>query len=276
VALLVNGMQSSGRPGTAPGRRTSLAVPAAALASVGTSRDARGVFDIGRSCRFLVGIAILALGACSSPPRPADGRAAPLPGTAAPAALARYEVTDSEFTVRVFRDGPLARLGHNHVIASTALTGRIELREPVTASVLSLSLPLDSLTVDEPARRREAGGEFPGEVAEPDREGTRRNMLGPAQLDAGRFPALHIESAGIEQAGDGLRITARVSLAGATHEIVVPATVTMDGTTLTARGEFVLSHADLGLTPFSVAFGALRVRDDLHLAYHVRARRAAP
>jgi hypothetical protein len=185
-----------------------------------------------------------------------------------------YEVTASEVTVRVYRGGALATLGHNHVIASTALAGRIELREPLTASTLELALPLDSLTVDERPRRLAAGSDFPDNLTESDREGTRRNMLGPALLDAARFPVLRLTGVAIEGGAGEFRVRTQVALAGMEREILVPVRVDVRGKELVAQGEFVLTHAELGLTPFGAALGALRVRDDMLVAYRLVARSA--
>jgi hypothetical protein len=55
---------------------------------------------------------------------------------------------------------------------------------------------------------------------------------------------------------------------------VVPARLELDGDTLTASGRFTLTHAQLGLSPFSVALGALRVREDIEVGYRLSARRA--
>lgn len=196
------------------------------------------------------------------------------PVTVAPAkTVVAYEVAASDVTIRVYRDGPLARLGHNHVIASTALSGRIELADPVTASTLDLSLPLGSLQVDDPARRAAAGADFPGTLTEADREGTRRNMLGPALLDAARFPVVRLTSVSVEQREGTLYVTTRVDVAGRTSEIVVPVVMEIRDGTLSAHGAFTVTHAELGLTPFSVGLGALRVGDGIEVAFTLTARR---
>ena len=218
-------------------------------------------------------MAALSLGACAPAPRPDSGSVL-RPSAAAVSAGQPYEIVESDVTVRVYRDGPLARLGHNHVIASTGVTGRVVLAESVSRSTLELSLPLDSLTVDEPARRAAAGSDFPDNVTEADREGTRRNMLGTALLDAATFPAVHLASVAVAEREGILYVTARVDITGHVREIVVPVTLETQGPTLVARGEFTVTHAELGLVPFSVAMGALRVRDDLQVAYRLVARKA--
>lgn len=222
---------------------------------------------------LLATVLLAGLVSCAAPPRPAAGP--PVPEATRPVAAAGtlYEVLDSDVTVRVYRDGPLAELGHNHVIASTGLTGQIELRRPLAATTLTLELPLGSLVVDDQARREAAGGEFPGTLNEPDREGTRANMLGASLLDAAHFPAVLLESLAIDGESPDFRVTTRVSIAGRQRDIVVPVKLELDGDTLTASGSFTVTHAALGLSPFSVALGALRVREDIQVGYRLSARR---
>lgn len=224
-----------------------------------------------RLARFPVTIVITALTACAAPPRPEEP-AGPTPAARAASAVA-YEVTESDLAVRVYRAGPLAELGHNHVIASTALAGRIDLREPLSDSTLELSLPLEQLVVDESPRRQAAGSDFPDNLTEGDKEGTRRNMLGPALLDATRYPVLRLTSVAVAGEAGTYRVTARIDLAGRRHDIVVPAAIELGEGRLVARGEFKLTHAELGLAPFSAALGALRVREDMLVSYRIVARR---
>ena len=223
-------------------------------------------------CRTRQGflLAVLMLAGCAAPPRPAPVPVVPTP-VATPGIV--YEVTGSDVMVRVYRDGPLASLGHNHVIASTGLTGRFIVREPLPASSFELELPLASLTVDEPARRAAAGADFPGELAAEDREGTRRNMLGPGLLAADRFPVIRVQSQSIELRGKALAVTMRVDIAGAPRVLVVPVELQQAADTLEAHGRLTVSHAELGLVPFSIAFGALRVREDIDVEFRVSARR---
>jgi hypothetical protein len=50
--------------------------------------------------------------------------------------------------------------------------------------------------------------------------------------------------------------------------------VSFEGDRLRVRASMRLHHADLGLVPFSVALGALRVRDEIELDCRLEARRA--
>lgn len=225
--------------------------------------------------KFLIVLTALA-GGCALPPRQLPP-AAPVTQVVAPAGPYQgYEVVSSRIEIRVYRDGPMAQLGHNHLITSDALTGTIQLREPARDSSFNLELLLDSLVVDDPASRSTAGPEFAKEVPEADREATRRNMLGTALLDAERQPVLRLTAQGLEGGPDEYIAQVRVGLRGEERIIGVPLSVQVDGDRLSARANLKLHHADLGLTPFSVALGALRVRDDFDVDCRVEAQRIQP
>ncbi len=70
------------------------------------------------------------------------------------------------------------------------------------------------------------------------------------------------------------RARVRVGLRGGEHVVSVPFTVTIEGGSLHAHASFHLTHAEIGLTPFTVALGALRVRDDFEIDLRLEARRA--
>ncbi len=217
-------------------------------------------------------LALVVLTGCAAPQRPA----VPPPEELPPAAGIPYQVVAAELVLRVYRDGPLARFGHNHIIASTGLTGTVLLREPLEMSSLVIELPLESLVVDEPERRRAAGEDFAPDVPEADRAATRANMLGEQLLNAAAFPVITVRADALAAVERGYRVQGRVTLAGRTVGLELPAELTFDGDRLQASGELVLSHAELGLKPFSVAMGALRVRDDIGVSYRFTAERQVP
>ena len=255
--------------------RASLPVPAVQLAPVRASRDAVAVFERRQPKQFLAAALLVGLAACTAPPRPEGALASPEAPAPAPGPGTLFRVVESDVTIEVYRDGPLAQLGHNHVIASTSLAGQVMLREPLSDSSFVLELPLTSLTVDEPARRSAAGDAFPDNLTEEDKAGTRRNMLSDALLDADQFPVVQLSSLAISPTATGLSARTRVTIAGREREIEVPIVVRPEGERLSVSGEFALTHAGLGLTPFSVAMGALRVRDDMRVVYRLVARRDA-
>ena len=217
---------------------------------------------------------VLALSAgCAAPPQvpPAEP---PPPRAAESLPHEAWEVVSSRLEVRVYRDGPMKQLGHNHVITSDALDGVIELRDPRTHSGFTLELPLASLVVDDATARAAAGPDFANPVPAKDREGTTHNLLGPAVLDAARQAVLHLTADAISGGSGEYTAQVRVGLRGEERVIAVPLTVTFEGDRLQLHANLRLHHADLGLVPFSIALGALRVRDDIEIDCRLEARRA--
>jgi hypothetical protein len=167
----------------------------------------------------------------------------------------------------------MQRLGHNHVITSDALRGAIDLRDPLTGSRFDLALPLESLVVDDEAARSRAGADFAGPVPQKDRDATRRNMLGDHLLDAARQGEMRLSAESVSGEAGRYQARVRVSFAGGEHVVVAPLTVEVEGGRLAAHSSFRLTHADIDLVPFTVALGALRVREDFEVDLALEARR---
>jgi hypothetical protein len=222
-----------------------------------------------------VALAAAALVAACAPagraPPPAERIA---PGVAAAAGGTRYRIDParSEVRILVYRAGPLARLGHNHVLVARDLEGEVWLPADPAQARFSLSFPVAALAVDEPAARREEGEEFASAPSAEDVAGTRRNLESPAVLDAARYPAIRLD--GVAARGPaGLLARASVVVRGRTSELEVPVEVAVTSGELAVRGGFTVQQGTLGLEPFSVALGALRVRDDLAVRFRLVAAR---
>jgi hypothetical protein len=67
-----------------------------------------------------------------------------------------------------------------------------------------------------------------------------------------------------------------VGIRGEEHIINVPLSVQVKDGKLVVHASFKLHHADLGLTPFAVALGALRVRDEIEIDCRLDAEQAGP
>jgi len=188
----------------------------------------------------------------------------------------RYRVVGDESLVVVlaYRGGTLASFGHNHVIASRAIAGVIDLREPLTASTLDLYLPVAAFTVDEAGLRDGRGPAFATAVPDSAREGTRRNMLGESLLDAARFPAIAVRAVSLAGGPGTFAARLEVNVRGESHSLVVPVQVDRPGAErLQVTAKFTVEQSALGLTPFSVMLGALQVEDTLSVEVDLNARR---
>lgn len=179
----------------------------------------------------------------------------------------------SELRLLVYRDGPLARFGHNHVVVGR-VEGEVRAADTAAGSAFRIEIPVGSFAVDHPAARAEEGAEFAAEVSEPARKGTRENMLGVEVLDAARYPFLRIASVALAGPRWNPTVTARVTLRGVTRDVRFPAAVFESGDTIEIIASFRVRQSDFGLKPFAVFGGGLLVRDALDIRVRVVARRA--
>lgn len=175
----------------------------------------------------------------------------------------------------MYRGGALARAGHNHVIASHDLTGTAHIPEELTRVSFEVHLPVEKLTIDEEPLRAQEGPDFPPGVPQDAQAGTRRNMLGPALLDGERYPEIVLQSEAIQRGPDGLQAQIRIIVRDRASSLIVPLQYQLQGDALTVQGEFPLRQTDIGLTPFSLLGGALKVMDEMKIRVRVLARAEA-
>jgi polyisoprenoid-binding protein YceI len=172
----------------------------------------------------------------------------------------------------VFKAGSLSRLGHNHVVSVADLTGRVTVNPAETGkSSFELQFPVTSLVVDDPKLRAALGADFSSVPSADDIAGTRKNMLGDKVLDADKHQTIRVTGVGPTGQGEAQTMKITVELLGRSVDLMAPAKVTIDGDTLSASGEFELTHTALGMMPFSVMLGALQVADGMKFVYNVRA-----
>lgn len=232
----------------------------------------------GKGFGFLVLAAALA-GCAGAPPRgEALSEAAPALPAIEPAPGAETWTVDaarSELRILVYRAGALGGLGHNHVLGGGTVSGRIFLHEQPGLTRFTLSLPVDSLEVDRPAQRREAGPDF---ASEPDAEavaGTRRNLLGARVLDAARHPRIEIRGMGLHGPQWLPRVRAVIELRGTRRALSLPVAMVHAGDRLHLIGRLRLRQSEFGIEPLSLLGGAVRVRDEIEVQFHLVAVPAA-
>ena len=220
---------------------------------------------------FAAAVLIAVLAACGAP----KTRQPPVMGEGVrqshpPAGARAYSIdsAQSELRLLVYRAGPMARFGHNHVILNRAIGGWVDAAVRPESASFSLYVPATDFIVDDAQARSEEGQDFSAEVPEDARSGTRRNMLSAALLDAEHFPVITLTSAGITRAPEGnLVATLTIGVAGHESVLAVPFAVEISSDRISAVGSAVVRQSDLGFTPFSVMLGALQVQDDITVRF---------
>jgi hypothetical protein len=193
--------------------------------------------------------------------------APPPPPPPPPRDVPTYRIDPAESSLRVlaYRAGTLASLGHDHVIENHALTGWVGLAPRAEQASFYLEIPVAAFVIDAEAARADAGPEFAAEVGSDAKEGTRRNMLGPALLDAEHYASIAVRSLAFQGSEPNLVATVVAEVAGHATTLTIPVHVTRGERRVTARADFSVRQTELGLTPFSVMRGALRVADEIKL-----------
>lgn len=219
-------------------------------------------------------VTTLLLGACTPlPVAPPPSAPASVPASApavAPAALdawyldaaragqtvLRIVPEASLLTIVVHRGGTLARLGHDHVVASRTIEGFVAPQQQRA----DFHFRLDQMSVDEPGLRKAAG--FDTQPSTDAIAGTRTNML-TRVLDAEHYPQVSVR---VTRSGDV--VSAAIMLHGVTRTMQIPVRIRDYGAgRLMVSGTASLKQTDFGLVPFAVLGGAIAVEDQLDLDF---------
>ena len=211
------------------------------------------------------------------PATPTPAPTVPVPTPKAPevkgATLYTVDPAASDVNVLVYRGGLMARLGHNHVMTAKSVKGKVSLHPDLAKSGFDLSFPVAELIVDDAQARKSAGEDFPGEIPQKDRDGTRTNMLKPEVLDGERFAYIKLSSVKIAGSLQSARALTRITIKDVSREVEVPVTIVTTPTRVTATGQFAIKQTDFGIKPFSIGLGALEVVDQVQIRFKVVATR---
>lgn len=216
---------------------------------------------------------VAALAACQPQPKEPVSAAQPTERRHPHAEIYQIAGEQSSIKLKVYRDGPLARFGHNHAIAIEQISGTVYREKTPAQSEVEFSFPVAAMAVDRSADRAEMGADFAGAVAPEAVAGTRENMLGPKLLAAQQYPQIELRSIAIGGEWPDLSMVVAVKLRALETQLIVPVRVSEQNGLLTADGVVRLSQVQLGLTPYSVLGGGLRVGDAIDAQFHLVALR---
>jgi hypothetical protein len=177
----------------------------------------------------------------------------------------RVESRESLVVIEVRRSGSLARLGHDHVVASREVVGYVAPDE----GRADLYVALARMQVDEPALRAEAG--LDTQPGESDVEGTRANMLEKV-LEAEKFPFALVGVSGANARRGDVPLSVTITLHGSTRTLQVPARIDADADRMSVTGTFSFDQTDFGITPYSLLGGAIAVQNRVDLRFRIIAR----
>ncbi len=229
----------------------------------------------GLAAALLSTMLALMLAGCAPPVRERAPAAAPpadfpeghyLEAAAQGRPVFRVDSPESLVVIEVRRSGSLARLGHDHVVASHEVGGYVAPDE----GRADLYVQLERLEVDEAALRAEAG--FDTQPTQLDIDGTRANML-VRVLEADKFPFALIRVSGVDANQREVAMSIAITLHGSTHTLQAPAQIDADADRISVTGRLSFDQTDFGITPYSLLGGAIAVKNGVDLRFRIRARR---
>lgn len=173
----------------------------------------------------------------------------------------------SQVYVLVGKTGPLKAFGHVHVIAVRHLRGFTAVRPHLAHAVLIF--PVDRLVVDPPSLRRSLGGIYSTLLNSSARAGTRQHMLGPAVLDAGRYPTIQLDITTHHLHGARIPIQVTIHLHGKKRNIVTYTKIQSSKSAYIVKGSFSIKQTNFHIRPYSILLGALRIKNTLKVRYYL-------
>lgn len=174
----------------------------------------------------------------------------------------------SLIVLEVRRAGSLARLGHDHVVASHDVRGYVAPR----LGRADLYVRLADLVVDEPELR--AVARFDTQPSEAAVQGTRENMLHRV-LDADAHPFVLVSVAGATTGQGDETLLATVTLNGVTRTMPVRIAIEPVTGELRVGGTLTIVQSEFGIVPLSIIGGAIQVDDPVRARFDLRARSPA-
>lgn len=159
-------------------------------------------------------------------------------------------------------------LGHEHGVVGQLKQGRINLNDSRQPGMLEFDL--SSFTADTPEARKFVG--LPEEKPSSTPQQVTSNMRGADVLNVAKFPTARFDIKQIARLNQPSKrnlpqyeITGDFNLHGVSRPIRVVTEVEDTANWLHLMGSFTMRQSDFGIKPFTKAFGAVGVADELNV-----------
>ena len=172
------------------------------------------------------------------------------------------DASQSKFMAHANRSGLLWFKGHSHHLAANDFSGQVELT-PDTITPASLRLVVKAASL------HETGADF----TEPQKQIINKELkdivLHPDQYPDITFQSTNVTAKGLGGGRYDVKLNGNLTLHGVTRPITIPATVTLNGSTLRAVGEFSIDRDDYKVKATSAFHGMVRVDDDVKFEFDI-------
>jgi polyisoprenoid-binding protein YceI len=180
----------------------------------------------------------------------------------APTITYRLDPQQSHFMVRTFSGGLLWFKGHDHFIKVGDFSGEAQLT-PTSINPASLQMRIRAESLEETR-----------DVFTPQQKQIINGEIRELVLETAKYPEITFRSTDVSgsltSAGHYVaKIGGDLTLHGVTRHVVIPAEVSLSGSTLRARGEFTINRGDYQVKATSALHGTIRVRDKLEFTFDI-------
>ena len=159
----------------------------------------------------------------------------------------------SSITVKVEKSGLFSAFAHNHTIRAPIASGKLDAEKRTAALTLNTK---EMKVLDQG-------------VKESERADIEQTMKSDKVLDVQRFPEIRFASTSITpQNGGHYQVRGDLTLHGTTHPVEFPITFSKDR----YAGSVKLKQTDFGITPVSIAGGAVKVKDVIEIVFEIVAK----
>lgn len=154
-------------------------------------------------------------------------------------------------------EGKAARMGHALVLVLDAWTAEAELSDGVPQAA--------RLTAELAGLRVESGRGGAKPLSDKDRESIRRNALGALKAD--RHPTVEFASTSVAAVPGGWSLTGTLAIAGEVRDVQVEVRAAEDAAGWALAARVPVRQTAYGVTPYSTMMGALRLVDEVEVAF---------
>lgn len=180
-------------------------------------------------------------------------------------AVYRIDAAQSRFMVEAPRGGLAWFKGHSHDIKIGEFAGEAQITpNVVNPASLQMTVRADSL--------EETGADFT-----PEQKQIIKKELNEIVLETAKYPEITFKSTDVSGQFSGTQFEAKIggemTLHGVTRRVVIPATVTLNGDDLRAKGEFKLNRKDFNVNATNAFHGLVRVRHELKFTFDIVAHK---
>ena len=173
----------------------------------------------------------------------------------------RLDPSQSKFIVHADRTGLAWFKGKSHLIAARDFSGEASLSLDAL-NPASLEMTIKSASLEETS-----------EVFTAQEKGTIKKELETIVLETAKYPEITFRSTDVKgslkNGAFDVKIGGDMTLHGVTRHITIPATVTVNGDTLRASGEFSLDRKKFNVNATSAFKGLVKVKHKLRFTFDI-------